>query len=388
MRRASIIVPARNAAATLPALFDALAALEIPAGVAVEVVLADDGSTDGTAELARRHPLGARVIPSEGRGPAAARNAAVACCVGEILAFTDADCAPTPGWLAAGLAAMDAGADIVQGAVAPTAGVDVGPFDRTLRVERETDLFETANLLVRRSTFDALGGFESWLGAGTNKELGEDVWLGWRARRAGARIAFVPDAAVHHAVFPRRARSFVAERARLRFFPSLVRRIPELRDAVCFKRWFLTRRSALFQAAWAGLFLAVRIRRWWPLVALLPYARLVARDAAAWGPRRAPAVVAVGVAADAVGAAALVAGIGARADATALRGPTRNPAWAIGSERSRNAAAGRGLAQSWPPPSSSSPSNGSGTPSPAISRWSASGCSSSSTRTRRPSVIA
>ncbi|WP_372790486.1 glycosyltransferase family 2 protein [Paraconexibacter sp.] len=316
MRRASIIVPARNAAATLPALLDALAALDLPAGTNVEVVLADDGSTDGTPDLARAHPLPVHVLTSPGRGPAAARNAAAAQARGDVLAFTDADCAPTPRWLAAGLAALDAGADIVQGVVAPPPGVHVGPFDRTVRVGQPTALYETANLLVRRRTFDDLGGFESWLGTGTQKELGEDAWFGWRAVRSGARPAFCAEAVVHHAVFPGTARSFVAERLRLRFFPALVRRIPELREAFCFRRWFLTSRTARFDLALAGLCGALLGRRRWPLLAALPYLRQVAGLATPWGPRRAPLVAAANVAADAVGAAAL--GLGSARSRTPL----------------------------------------------------------------------
>ena len=60
--------------------------------------------------------------------------------------------------------------------------------------------------------------------------MAEDVWLGWRARRAGLATGFASAAVVHHAVFPRSAGEYVAERRRLRHFPALVRRIPELRD--------------------------------------------------------------------------------------------------------------------------------------------------------------
>jgi len=307
-RTVTVVVPARDAAPTLPALLDALAALVLPDGTGLQVVLADDGSTDGTAALAAAHPLGVRVVAGSGRGPAAARNAAVAHADGEVLAFTDADCAPTPGWLVAGLAALDAGADLVQGAVQPPPDVHVGPFDRTVRVGQPTQLYETANLLVRRELFDRLGGFESWLGTATAKELGEDAWLGWRAVRAGARTTFAADALVHHAVFPGTPRSFVGERARLRFFPALVGRIPELRDAFCYRRVFLTRRTALFDLAVVGVLGAAVTRRRWPLLTVLPYARLVWRLARVWGARRGPVVAAANVAADAVGAASLAAG--------------------------------------------------------------------------------
>ncbi|PTL54878.1 hypothetical protein C7Y72_20070 [Paraconexibacter algicola] len=307
-RTVSVVVPARNAAATLFALLDALAAVRAPEGWTVEHVLVDDRSTDATAALAAAHPLPVTVLASTGVGPAAARNRGAAHARGEVLAFTDADCAPTPDWLAAGLRALHDGAELVQGAVGPPPDVPVGPFDRTVRVGQPTQLYETANLLVTRARFDALGGFESWLGTATAKELGEDAWFGWRAVRAGARVAFAPDALVHHAVLPGTARSFVLERARLRFFPALVARIPELRDGFCFRRLFLTRRSAAFDLAAVATVAAVVRRRPWPLLAAVPYVRILWPHVRPWGVRRGPAVAAANVAADAVGAASLAAG--------------------------------------------------------------------------------
>jgi GT2 family glycosyltransferase len=301
----SVIVPARDAAGTLGALLDALAAQDpVPGGS--EVIVADDGSQDATGALARAHPVVTTVVQTAGVGPGAARNAAIAEARGAVLAFTDADCVPEPGWLAAALAALDAGADLVQGAVV-SAG-PVGPFDRTVRVGQLTGLFETANLVVRAAWVARVGGFEPWLAPRRSKELGEDVWLGWRLSRAGARIAFAPDARVAHAVFPGTAGGFVAEHARLRYFPVMAARIPELRETLCHRRVFLSRRTAAFDLALAGLLVAGATRRPLPALAAVPYARHVWRAARPWGRRRAPAVAAARVAADVVGAAALLAG--------------------------------------------------------------------------------
>jgi glycosyltransferase involved in cell wall biosynthesis len=300
----SVIVPARNASATLPATLDALAALT-PVQGGIEVLVADDASTDDTRRIAAEHPVVTEVLDAGGKGPGAARNAAAAQATGAILAFTDADCEPDPGWLAGALAALDGGADLVQGAVDPAG--PTGPFDRTVRVGQLSGLFETANLIVRREWFDKVGGFQPWLNPKRSKELGEDVWLGWRLTRDGARAVFAADARVRHAVFPGDSKSFVTEQARLRFFPAMVKRIPELRAASFHHRVFLNRRSEAFDIAVLGVIAAAVFRLPEPLLLVGFYVPHVWRSARPWG-RRGPAIAAARSAGDAVGLVALIAG--------------------------------------------------------------------------------
>jgi GT2 family glycosyltransferase len=300
----SVIVAARDAAGTLPRTLEALAAQVLDGGY--EVVVVDDHSSDATAAIARAAGLGP-VIAAEGRGPAAARNAGAGASRAPILAFTDADCYPAPGWLAAGVRALSC-ADVVQGALAPDPTACPGPFDRSLWVDADRGLYQTANLFLTRGLFERLGGFESWLGPAGGKELGEDVLLGWSARRAGATVAFSPEAVVHHAVHRRGAAGFVAERLRLRYFPALVARVPELRAEACFAGVFLSRRTAAFDLALAGLLGAVAARRPAALLWALPYVAVSVREAQPWGPRLGLAVAVVGAVADGAGAAALAVG--------------------------------------------------------------------------------
>jgi hypothetical protein len=151
-----------------------------------------------------------------------------------------------------------------------------------------------AACLLRRELFERLGGYDERYFA-----FYEDVDLNVRARIAGRRFAYVPEAVVHHAVFERSARDYVAERLRLRYFPAMAARIPELRGTFFTRRDFLPPRSAAFDAALAGVVLAGLTRRPWPLALAAPYARMARRRGRAW---RVDAV------ADAVGVAALVAG--------------------------------------------------------------------------------
>src|SRR5205823_11300033 len=128
-----------------------------------------------------------------------------------VLAFTDADCEPESGWLAAGLSAI-ADADLVQGVVRPRPDVVLGPFDRTVWVTMP-GLFETSNLFVKREWWERVGGFEELIeDAGAKAPFGEDAWFGWRVVRGGARTGFANRAVVHHAVLPRTAGGYLAAR--------------------------------------------------------------------------------------------------------------------------------------------------------------------------------
>ncbi len=119
----------------------------------------------------------------------------------------------------------------MHGAVLPDPDRPIAPFDRTLWVDKPSALYESANLFVRRELFERIGGFESLFRPARGIEMGEDVLFGWRARRLGVRIVFCHGAVVHHAVFDRGPRAYVAERARLRFFPAAAARVPELPGA-------------------------------------------------------------------------------------------------------------------------------------------------------------
>lgn len=298
----SVVIPARDAAGSLERTLAALAGQEFDGDM--EVVVVDNGSRDATAALAEAS--GVRVLRRpRGEGPGPARNAGAAVASAEVLAFTDADCAPTPGWLAAALGAL-VDADIVLGPVAPMR--PPGSLERATATDGRTGLFESANLVVRRPVFERAEGFPPGLEGPGDAPFGEDVLFGWRAVRGGARVVFCPEARVLHAVEPRSARAFIAERTRLRLFPALVAQVPELREAFCYRRYFLTRRSAAFDLAVAAGVTAIVSHRALPLLLAAPYARSLYQDAARWGQGRALATAAVRAAADAVGGAALASG--------------------------------------------------------------------------------
>ena len=202
-RMVSVIIPARNEAATIGQLVQAVAA-QAAAGVQVEVLVVDDGSADGTAETAKS--AGARVLAlDEGGGnPAIARNRGALHAAGDPLVFLDADCRPAPGWLARLLAGHASGAAVVGGALDLPPGLPAtarcdyycGWYHvHSRRPAGEVPNHPPGNLSVRRADFASTSGWtERQPAAYAHEELA------WQAeiRRRGSRILFEPAAVVHH----------------------------------------------------------------------------------------------------------------------------------------------------------------------------------------------
>jgi glycosyltransferase involved in cell wall biosynthesis len=181
----------------MPDLLRSLHAQTLPAD-AFEIVVVDDASDDDTAEVAARG--GARVIRQPvNAGSYAARNAGIEQTEAPVLAFTDADCRPTPTWLEHGLAALGEAAELVAGRiavpVAPGASV-AGLLDSVRFLDQERYVTfgwgATANLLVRRSLLERIGPFDARL------RSGGDMDFGTRASRAGTPPRYAHDAVVEH----------------------------------------------------------------------------------------------------------------------------------------------------------------------------------------------
>ena len=195
----TVVVPIRNERARLPELLAALAAQTLPPA-AFEVVLGDDGSSDGSRALARAYP-GVRVAAGLPRNSYAARNRAARKGSAPALAFCDADCIPEPRWLETGLAALET-AEVAAGRVRflppprPTIWTLLS-LDLFFDQEREVRAGRavTANLFVRRDVFDRLDGFDE------ARPSGGDLDFVGRAVATGATLVYAPAAVVGHPTF-------------------------------------------------------------------------------------------------------------------------------------------------------------------------------------------
>jgi GT2 family glycosyltransferase len=196
----SVVVPVRNGARTLPACLDALGRQEPIADVTVEVIVVDNGSTDASREIARKHPAVTRVVTEPRTGSYAARNAGLAVAAGDLIAFTDADCIPAPDWLRRGIDEVCRGLDLVAGHVSPRVREEPSlweRFDAGHHVDQRKyveilGFGATANLFVRRHVLDGVGMFDAAMASGGDLELCR------RAVAAGFELAYAPYAVVTH----------------------------------------------------------------------------------------------------------------------------------------------------------------------------------------------
>lgn len=234
----SVVISCKNRLVMLWDCFLGLGGQTLPRD-RFEVVLMDNVSTDDLAALAERarRELGLAVTyvrMDSDHGPAPARNRGVELARGRVIAFTDSDCRPDPGWLEAGLAAFDDPAvAMASGPVLAKPNQPVTPTSKlTFLVATEHPSFPTANGWYRRDVFLGFGGFDTALSYddpfGRATECA-DTDLAWRVIKAGHARRFVPDAVIRHEIEQLTVFNWLMEPTRLFPLPALVRRHPELR---------------------------------------------------------------------------------------------------------------------------------------------------------------
>ena len=192
-----------------------LASLARQSGADFETIVVDNGSSDGSADMAERE-FGVRVIRNaENRGFCAANNQGIRAASGEFIALLNNDAEAEPGWLAALAGACSRGPEIGMAAskilvwedpsridkaghaIFPdgqnrgrgAGSVDLGQFDR----EEEALWPDGCAAMYRKTMLDEIGGFDEDFFA-----YGDDAELGLRARIAGWKCWYTPRAVVRH----------------------------------------------------------------------------------------------------------------------------------------------------------------------------------------------
>lgn len=203
-RGVSVVVCSRDRAQHLAACLDALLPVIRPQD---EVIVVDSASRDSrTQQVAFDHRV--RLVRCERPGLSHARNAGWTVARRDVIAFTDDDCRPQPGWTAAledALTAPDvafAFGRVVGSAEGVPVSVTVAETHQ--RIDRDCDLASIghgANMAFRRSALRTIGGFDEVLGAGGPLRAGEDKDAVWRLLSGGRMGAYVPEAVVEHVLW-------------------------------------------------------------------------------------------------------------------------------------------------------------------------------------------
>jgi GT2 family glycosyltransferase len=287
----AVVIPTRDRETRLAFALDALAAQTLgPERFEVIVVRDDDLPGPRTSPP---ETINCRSLTRPGySGPAEKRNTGWRSTEAPLVAFIDDDCRPAPEWLQHLLEAWSA-ADrdpraIIQGRTEPDPDEQdlLTGFARSQEVVGPSHWYQTCNLAYPRQLLESLGGFDQ----GFEGVGGEDTDLGLRAEATGARLSYVGDALVWHAVHSRNLLDAMREAARWDGMALVFARHPEQRRRI-YARVFWKRSHALAILALGGALLISR-RRWAGIAGVLPYVRSNVGGRTAIAPRN---LIAIGI---------------------------------------------------------------------------------------------
>ena len=213
----SVVIATRNRASQLQRILDSVEAARGAVTADTEVVIVDNGSTDGTAALLEQWSAagpGHIRVRVERPGKSRALNAALAIARGALLVFTDDDVEVPPDWLQVVMTffAEHPHYAAAMGRVAVPPDIrDSETLARVRRYRGAVPLFDMGNavcdaedmygcnMVVRRAVLEQVGMFNESLGPGASG-LHDDIDLARRIRQAGMRIGYMPNAVVYHEV--------------------------------------------------------------------------------------------------------------------------------------------------------------------------------------------
>lgn len=204
MIKYSIIVPAYNAGNTIKGCLSAVVNQSISRDD-YEVIVVDDGSTDGTAGMVKKFPV--KYMWQPNRGSASARNHGAREATGKIILFTDSDCIPAYKWMEEMTKPFEKPDVIaVKGAyktnqrslIARLAQTEFEERFEMLKRAESIDMVDTYSAAFRRDIFWKAGGFDESFPVANN----EDTDLSYKLSSAGYKMVFNPEAIVYHLRHP------------------------------------------------------------------------------------------------------------------------------------------------------------------------------------------
>ena len=204
----AVIVCTRNRAEHLAEMLPSFAQLYIPAGLTVDAIIVDNGSTDATQAMIAEKTQGCdwiRSVYEAKPGLSNARNAGIGATSAPIVLFTDDDVRIPADWLA-GMAQMfsDQDTHIVQGHIVLAESILLPWMEWVHRaglaefIADESKTVIGANFGFRRAAWEQVGGFDPRFGSGTAIGFGDDTLFGHQVRRQFGDVAIYSGAPIVH----------------------------------------------------------------------------------------------------------------------------------------------------------------------------------------------
>jgi len=206
----SVLICTRNRAGALEGAIESILARGLTGDHAYEVIIVDNGSSDGTGEVVRRmaerFECPVQYVREPRRGLSRARNRALSVAAGDVLVFTDDDVRVAPDWLdqIAAEFSVDPDLQMLGGRVLPArdglqkVAVQESDERQRFRHPHGGTFVMGANMAFRRGVFERIGGFDERLGAGRFFAGAEEADIFYRGLKAGYSILYAPNVTVYH----------------------------------------------------------------------------------------------------------------------------------------------------------------------------------------------
>ena len=258
--KVSVVIPAYNEETFIESCLSCLNAQSFPCDE-FEVILVDNGSTDRTAAIANRFKgkFALAVISKSKITISAVRNLGASLSKGDIVVFLDGDCLTQPAWIAEGLRLAPASGIWGAHYRIPSSATWVSRVWFTYQAKEQegaVSFIPASNMFIRRSDFDALGGFDESI------QTSEDVDICNRAHAVGMPVVAFRVLAVVHEGIPRNLLQFYRQNRwhGMQIFQKFMQNLPSTKNLKIVAISLYT--FVMFWATVAALGVAL-VTHWW-----------------------------------------------------------------------------------------------------------------------------